>query len=938
MMIGTRFAQSQRQQAPQEQDRWWEKYEAVDEASADRAAPPQQRSIPPVIHGPPPSPPPPPSPLEQGRFDIAVRGEQRADEADARAAQSHLLQMQKMQQDMEQAETGRQSPANIDALSEQISRVRQLYNQSLRGKGVGSIMEYLPTGENRAFDSAAAGLADQALAAFRVPGVGAQSDRELQAFVMANQPRAGDFDEAIEEKLLNLQRRVDARRGELGLPGWNYEAGAPIAAAPAAPAAPGGSQPAAPESPDVAQPRGAVRFNDEMPDVSAQATRLTPEQQRAFQALAQSGASEATLMAFAQDAGLGSDPSNVKAIVEFYAKPENRNSPLGVDYSEIDRLRPVDAGDGAAGAAARGALDSLTLGFSDEIGAGVDTAFKGGSYAENVDRRRGMAAFDEQDSPLARMGGQFAGGLAMPMGGARTAAQVGKAGAAYGAAYGAGSADNGDRLLGAVGGGALGGAAGYGLTRAAAGIGTKHAARAAERQQRDALLAASQRQRVPLTIPDIAPGARGTFAGAEAIPGGGMMANRAMNRGDQAIEKRVAEIGGGGNVLDRQVLGETLRSAGKGYVDRSGDIGRRAYRLAEQRAGGQQITPTEMLRSIDEQLADLGRSPEVNRETIDLLNRYRSDLVDPTGAPKALDLDVIRQQRTNLRGKTNVDGLRGTDAERRMGMALDAASNDIAAQLPAGAKAAYDRADRLWKGRSDTIDRVISEFIGQKDGQFSAEQVAGNLTNMTSPRRGNAAALRSMMEKLDPQQRADVATTIAAQLGRRGDDGENAFSPAKFFTDLQRYSPQARQAIWGKDGARDLSDLAKIAEQKSATRGRLNNSSSGRTVNFRNAMQVLLGGGAAVSAGAGSTLGVGLAAATTGSAMATAAILGSPKAVRALAYIGRATSLEKQSRGMRMLAAVAAQEPALAQDIVPIREMLEQEWAKDARTRPSSPR
>lgn len=104
------------------------------------------------------------------------------------------------------------------ALEQQIARVEELYNAGPGStKGVAGFQDYIPTDANAAFDSAAAGLGEVGLAAFRVPGVGAQSDAELRQFVAANTPSASDRDSAIREKLGNLRRRLEATKEELGL-------------------------------------------------------------------------------------------------------------------------------------------------------------------------------------------------------------------------------------------------------------------------------------------------------------------------------------------------------------------------------------------------------------------------------------------------------------------------------------------------------------------------------------------------------------------------------------------------------------------------------------------------------------------------------------------------------------------------------------------------
>jgi len=110
---------------------------------------------------------------------------------------------------------------NITALSQQFNDVANQYRRNFKGKGpVKSAMEYLDVPAASKFNAAAAGLSEQFMSAFRVPGMGTQSDRELAAFIDANQPSAYDTDEAVEQKLKNIERRIVARRQALGLKGY----------------------------------------------------------------------------------------------------------------------------------------------------------------------------------------------------------------------------------------------------------------------------------------------------------------------------------------------------------------------------------------------------------------------------------------------------------------------------------------------------------------------------------------------------------------------------------------------------------------------------------------------------------------------------------------------------------------------------------------------
>lgn len=108
-----------------------------------------------------------------------------------------------------QAEERAQKIARLDALRNNIQRTYQLYDSTIgETKGVAGLLDYLPTTDNRQFDAAGAALAETGLAAFRVPGVGAQSDNELKQFVLANRPTASDRDAVVLEKLRNLESRL----------------------------------------------------------------------------------------------------------------------------------------------------------------------------------------------------------------------------------------------------------------------------------------------------------------------------------------------------------------------------------------------------------------------------------------------------------------------------------------------------------------------------------------------------------------------------------------------------------------------------------------------------------------------------------------------------------------------------------------------------------
>lgn len=419
------------------------------------------------VYGPKPvvKPPTPPSEAEMARVDIA--------------RQNAELQRQKFeyqqQQDAAKMGGGAKSAdpklqaklANLDALTGQINRVQQLYDNNLRDEAIpllGSLMEYLPTPTNRQFDSASAGMAEQGLAAFRVPGVGAQSDTELRQFVEANKPSAADHDLAIEEKLRQLRARVDATREQMGLPPAQW-GDAPAEQQEAAPAASDDPTPPvfSPGDPMYAASTGTRTVDSGMGGIEAQYRQMLGENRPAgeiIKMLRDSGAGPQTLMQAVQQIKYRRENPGVP--LDKYSISTTMEVPISAAEQAI-----TDIGSGAGGAYA--------------IGAGQ---FLSGNTLDNLAGDRGGLAVDvaQAGNPGAYGLGEFSGGMLAALTGEAGLARLGMASgfgrgvaadAAMGAANGAGMADGGDRLTGAAQGGlagTLGSIAGAGAMKGAGAI------------------------------------------------------------------------------------------------------------------------------------------------------------------------------------------------------------------------------------------------------------------------------------------------------------------------------------------------------------------------------------------------------------------------------------------------------------------------------------
>lgn len=157
---------------------------------------------------------------------------------------------------------------------------------------------------------------------------------------------------------------------------------------------------------------------------------------------------------------------------------------------ELERRRQQNAPDdqrdsllGRVDAAMRGAADTISFGFADEIAAGLNTGFGAlGNYGEELARQRGIDASDAEDRFGYRLGGQLAGGVGGGVGLAKNGLSLGANAVARGASLGrvaAASAGegallgslhgvgSGEDLVGRAGGAVTGGVAGLALGAAA---------------------------------------------------------------------------------------------------------------------------------------------------------------------------------------------------------------------------------------------------------------------------------------------------------------------------------------------------------------------------------------------------------------------------------------------------------------------------------------
>lgn len=329
------------------------------------------------------------------------------------------------------------------------------------------------------------------------------------------------------------------------------------------------------------------------------------------------------------------------------------------------------------------------------------------------------------------------------------------------------------------------------------------------------VIAAGQRQGVPIRQPDARPELRGDYAALESGPRAGPMISQAREADTARIEERLAEVGGQGNPSDQYGLGTRVQAAGQRYIASTKAQANRLYDRVREVSAGQTVTARNADAALDANIQELRAAGEnSNAAAIKYLEGLRSDI------DRGLTVDAVQNLRSNMRGQLSERGLTGTDTDRRVMQVIDGMNQDLTEQLPAEASAALRAADDFYRKRQEFINGTLKQFMGDRGKPLPAETAATRLISMAQGK-GNFDRFSKMWGQLDDGEKSDVAATIAASLGRK-QNGD--FSPAaliKSLDPIKGVNPRTARLVFGEDGAKALADLRVIAQAKTDAMGRM---------------------------------------------------------------------------------------------------------------------
>lgn len=592
--------------------------------------------------------------------------------------------------------------------------------------GAAGLMDYLPTTANQQFDAAGNAVRGFVGPALGLTGGQLNTEKEAQRAVGPYIPQSSDRDDVIRDKIRRLQGLADAMAPKGQSPADQRRQDDPRAATIGNAGPPTGG-PSGPAGYDVAGVAGGVGGPKGGGGGFSDAAGLAMAQKLSKAYTAGAGVTQLNELLRSNGYQEFTDPASIAQINKRgplnFAPPQADDSRSGLGRAIGDNLNS------GVGAYAAGAADALTAGNLDTLAGG---------------QTRLAQDYLEKNNPTASLLGSVTGG-ALAAGGAelglaRAGLSAGRAALAgdalYGGAYGAGSADGGNRLLGALAGatgGAAGGLAGRsavsgvaGLARGRFGLPQEQAVSRGEGLAIDALrsdnmaprtalsaLREAQAVGVPSIPADLGDNARGMFSSLARQPGPERSALR-------------------GSIIDRQMgQGERIRSA---------------------------ITE------------DLGPITNV-REQSDALIQQGRDAAAPfynrayeTPVPSTPELDAVLNtpfgRQAIGRARTIAANERRNPSE--LNFALDAEGNPVMNPFP-GRQVADDLAARA------ELDAAQEAYRAARNGPGDVDAARTRIANAREALRVSQQAMRGAP---DPNQAASVPTytTQTLDYAKRGMD------------------------------------------------------------------------------------------------------------------------------------------------------------------------
>ena len=384
----------------------------------------------------------------------------------------------------------------------------------------------------------------------------------------------------------------------------------------------------------------------------------------------------------------------------------------------------------------------------------------------------------------------------------------------------------------------------------------------------------------------------------EKTPGASGKIELARKTAVSDIEKKLGKIAIYPEV-SKQQAGEVIQEGAQRYVDRFKNISSKLYnKLDKYVAQDEMIDISNTTNLLINQIDEFAKTPElaniINKsEGGNILGKIIKDSDTYNGK---IPYNSLKKYRS-LIGASIGDKFKVGDADRQLlkGMYSTLSEDMQSAFANKGDDAlkSFNKANEFYKAGVDKIESQLTKVINSK----IPEDVYRNAISGT---RLGGTKINSLMKGLEPKEKDIVRSQVIKQLGYK--DAEGAFNPAKFFTEFNKISSEAKNAIFNTEQKTSLNGLMRVISRLKDVdaRGNFSNTTS-------HALLPMLGVGAWFQP-------VGIASAI-GTANVSARLLTSPKFVNWLTSGVKLTTPNAFEKHISKLAVMAGQNDELKEDI-----------------------
>lgn len=336
--------------------------------------------------------------------------------------------------------------------------------------------------------------------------------------------------------------------------------------------------------------------------------------------------------------------------------------------------------------------------------------------------------------------------------------------------------------------------------------------------------------------PSLGAGGKGramTAATLEKVPGSGSAiakdAERFVGEVEAAFQNITSKVGRAGSAPE---AGQKLQRGLEGFVT---DFKRRSGEMFSEVGNnipdGTLIQAPETVRAIQDAIEPFSQNPAIaTRLGLDKWAGVAGDLENGVTWRAASDL------RTSI--GESIGKINGPLADMDQGK-LKMAYAKLTEDLEAAAKAAGPQAEQAWRRANQYYRRGAERIEGALDKTISAsspERAFEALVGMAKGGRASADSkrlwrIRSSMPK---DEWRDVSASIIDRLGRAPAGSQNAagdaFSPARFLTEWNNLSDEAKSILLPQNLRSEMNKLAEVAELTKAANAERNFSNTGNVV------------------------------------------------------------------------------------------------------------